>query len=80
MKFRILGAGGGEWGIIRQTENWILEPRVAAASACEVVIEGEIAWRILTKGISRAEAMHRVTISGRRELGEPVFELLSVMA
>lgn len=80
VQFHITGEGGGTWTLCRMAENWVLENGAISQPACEVLIEGAIAWRILTKGISREEARNRVKISGKRELGEPVFDLLAVMA
>jgi hypothetical protein len=53
---------------------------ITGRSVCEITIDGTIAWRLFTRGISRAEAVKYVTISGREDLGEKIFDMLAVMA
>lgn len=80
IQFSVSGEGGGDWFLQRGENAWHLRPETDTQPVCSVEIEGEIAWRIFTKGISREEAGKRCTIAGRRELGERVLEMLAVMA
>ncbi|MBX2926890.1 MAG: maleylpyruvate isomerase N-terminal domain-containing protein [Saprospiraceae bacterium] len=80
IQFSVSGEGGGHWFLQRSEDAWHLVQVAHATPVCTVEIEGEIAWRIFTKGISREEAGRRCTIAGRRELGERVLEMLAVMA
>jgi hypothetical protein len=50
-------------------------PRTAIVS-----IPQEIAWRVFTKGMDRAEAQRLTTMSGDKALGGRVLQMLSVMA
>jgi hypothetical protein len=49
-------------------------------AACEVRLDQDTAWRLLTKGLSREAAATRVTIAGQQDLGEPLLGMLAVMA
>jgi len=76
----ITGDGEGEWNLYNDGVNWFLMSEISGRSVCEITIDGTIAWRLFTKGISRAEAVKYVTISGRAEMGEKIFDMLAVMA
>lgn len=80
IQFSVTGEGGGHWFLHRSGDSWHLRPETDTPPVCRVEIEGEIAWRIFTKGIRREEAERRCDIEGRRELGERVLEMLAVMA
>ncbi len=80
IKFRITGAGGADWFLYYNGENWQLITDSAINPVSEVIIAGEIAWRLFTKGISRTEAERKVTIAGRPDLGSHIFSMLAVMA
>ena len=80
IRFNITGEGGGTWQLVRDGQQWVLDENSVSTAACVVAIDGKIAWRIFTKGISRDEAAAEVNISGRRELGEPILSMLAVMA
>ena len=43
-------------------------------------MDQEIAWRLFTKGITRAEAMKSVKFSGNRSLAERVLDVVSIIA
>jgi Mycothiol maleylpyruvate isomerase N-terminal domain len=76
----ITGEGGGEWHLYNDGMNWALMSDISGRSVCEIIIDGSVAWRIFTKGISQAEAEKYVKISGRVDLGKKIFEMLAVMA
>ena len=76
----ITGEGGGEWHLYNDGLNWVLMSDISVPSICEIIIDGPVAWRLFTKGISRAEAEKYVTISGRADLGEKIFDMLAIMA
>jgi hypothetical protein len=79
IQFTITGEGGGKWVLQRQNGSWLLVSPPAVEAICSVVIDGDIAWRIFTRGISKNEAIKFVHISGNRELGEHIFSLHAVM-
>ena len=80
IRFIITGEGGGVWDLYYDGVHWILMSDITGRSVCEITIDGTIAWRLFTRGISRAEAVKYVTISGREDLGEKIFDMLAVMA
>jgi hypothetical protein len=43
-------------------------------------MDQDVAWRLLTKGLSREEAAARIEIIGDHRLGEPIQGMLAVMA
>ncbi len=49
-------------------------------AACQVTIDGNIAWRIFTKGIKMEEAKKGVTIQCNQDFGNRIFDMLAVMA
>ncbi len=80
IKFTVSGEGGGDWFLAFQDGHWLLVSLIDVKAVCSVMIDGEIAWRMFTRGISKSEAKKFVHISGIEELGEHIFSLLAVMA
>jgi uncharacterized protein (TIGR03083 family) len=76
----IEGEAGGMWQLQRSDEAWKLTRDIIPASETEVVMHQEIAWKLLTKGLSREETTQAVFIRGDRELGEPILSMVAVMA
>lgn len=68
----------GEWYMIRKDNSWKLDE--ITTPSCEIIIDGEMAWRLFTKGITKEEAKPYVTIKGDQDLGTPIFSTLAVMA
>jgi Mycothiol maleylpyruvate isomerase N-terminal domain len=79
IEFTVTGDGGGSWYLIRKNDKWNLSYERELDPVCTVVIGGEIAWRMFTKGISRSEAEQGVEITGKHQLGRQIFYLLAVM-
>ena len=73
------GDCGGAWQIARSEDGWRW---VAPSSTWDtrVAIPQEIAWRVFTKGIARADAEAQVRVEGDRELGLPVLGLTAIVA
>ncbi|HLO79937.1 MAG TPA: maleylpyruvate isomerase N-terminal domain-containing protein [Chitinophagaceae bacterium] len=80
IRFTITGDGGGTWFLIRKNDKWQLSYDFEHQPACSVIIEGEIAWRLFTRGISKTEAEKSIQISGKHQLGRQIFYMLAVMA
>ena len=80
IKFVITGEGGGEWWLYTDGKGWFLVTDYDVPPICEVTIEGDIAWRLFTKGISRKDAEQYVSITGNQALGQRIFDMLAVMA
>jgi hypothetical protein len=45
-----------------------------------VTLDQETAWRLFTKGISKAEALKTAQIEGQPALGEKVLDTVSIIA
>lgn len=81
IKLVITGAGGDSWYLRKLPDSWEMAGNIDNSQANAVItIDGEIAWRMFTKGITLAEALPHVAIEGNQELGKPALGMLSVMA
>lgn len=80
IRFEITGPTEASWQLEWQEDAWHLAKANDLTPSCTVVIPGDIAWRMLTKGIARTAAEQLVRIEGKAVLGEPIFKLLAVMA
>jgi uncharacterized protein (TIGR03083 family) len=76
----ISGECGGSWYLYRAEETWQLLKKPFGEKASETIISQEIAWRIFTKGISRESALEQVRVSGNRDLGVHVLNMVSIVA
>lgn len=74
------GDSGGRWCVARENGRWELYVDPDREPDAEVVIEEDIAWRLFTKGVSRAQAEAKSIIHGDRGLAVKVFEMVSVIA
>lgn len=70
----------GTWFLVYQTTGWQLSTQIDRPSVCDVLLDGAIAWRLFTKGITAEQARDRVQITGNSALGEPILRMLAVMA
>ena len=68
------------YALVREAGGWGLYQPLDAAAAAAVTIDGDVAWRLFTKGIPRAEAMARSALEGDRRLAERVFDTVSIIA
>src|SRR5581483_6449392 len=65
--FTVTGEAGGEWTLARGNGVWKLYAGSCTDAVCEVRLDQDTAWRMMTKGISREEAAARAEITGRKE-------------
>jgi hypothetical protein len=80
VQIQILTAIGGEWNIEKTTDQWVLTNVENVTPAATVSITPEIAWQLFSKGISPQAALAKVKISGDKDLGVTVLQMVSVMA
>jgi len=81
VQVKLPGDIGGAWHIEKQQQGWSLtEGSTVNAAAAIVVISPETAWKLFSKGISPAEALPDVDISGDKTLGAVALQMISVMA
>lgn len=80
VKFTITELSGA-WYLYRVKGGWQLVTGVDELAAnTEVKIDGQIAWRLFTKGLSASEVSPYIAIKGDQSLGTPVLGMTSVMA
>lgn len=78
--FHVTGEAGGDWTLKREDNHWKLYSGAGENPASTVQMDQDTAWRLLTKGLSRDQAVSRIEISGDRGLGQAIFSMLAVMA
>lgn len=76
----ISGEAGGRWALLRERGAWNLTVEGADGPDAEVIVDEDAAWRMFTKGLSREEALGRMTIVGNRALGMRVLDMVSIIA
>lgn len=82
---RVVGESGGDWFLRREQQAWrLVDASEHAETANSVVtLDQAIAWKLLTKRTDRASALARfptIRVEGETIYGEPVLEMVSVMA
>jgi hypothetical protein len=80
IEFRITGDAGGMWFLLRRSGKWELISESVGQLAAEVEFSQEIAWRIFTKGIAKEAARPQITVTGDRNLGLHILNVIAVMA
>jgi uncharacterized protein (TIGR03083 family) len=80
VQITILGPAGGEWVVRRAAGPWELLVGRSPEAAGEVVLAGEDAWKVFTRGIRGDDAMRCAKIGGNRTLAFKVLEMVSVIA
>ena len=76
----ISGEAGSRWSILRQATGWQLYAGAPATPDAEVTLDQEVAWRLFTRGISRKQALEKLSLQGDRALGLKVLEMVSIIA
>jgi uncharacterized protein (TIGR03083 family) len=79
VQVHIAGDCGGDWNLRRETDGWTLEVEPEASPAARAVIPQEIAWRLFTKGISRAEADPLIAVEGDPRLTAPILSAIAIV-
>lgn len=77
---RVEGEGGGCWSIIREAHGWRLFEGAAADPLTEIAVGVEDWWRLVTLGLSAAEARRRARVEGDVALAEAVFATVAIIA
>ena len=73
------GDCGGTWLLTRIETGWTFNAIIKTQPAARALIPQEIAWRIFTKGIARAEAIEQCVLEGDRQLCEKVFHFTAIV-
>ncbi|MBM3770830.1 MAG: hypothetical protein FJW27_05995 [Acidimicrobiia bacterium] len=67
---RVDGPAADDWQLYRALEGWLLTGGLTITPDTVVTIPGDVAWRLFTKGIARAQRERRVAISGDSSLAD----------
>jgi hypothetical protein len=76
----IEGDAGGEWTLLKNSDGWQLFVGASAEACCLIRLDQDTAWRLMTKGLSRADAAKRIEVAGEETLAVPFLDTLAVMA
>ncbi len=76
---RVTGPAGDLWQLYSGDEGWRLGRGLAGPAVATVTIPGEVAWRLFTKALTRAEAERAVTVDGDRALGGHVLRAVAIV-
>ena len=77
---QVTGEAGGDWFLVRNGGAWHLRTAAAESATAVVILPQEMAWRVFTKGISKAAATSQMTFAGDTALGGHLLNTLSVIA
>lgn len=80
LAFVVRGVLGASWYLERKATSWALRKNATVEPSSVVTIDGAIAWRLFTKGITKEDALKQVEIIGDERLGNVVLSMLAVMA
>jgi uncharacterized protein (TIGR03083 family) len=76
----ISGDSGGLWTIQREREGWTFYIGAKQPPDAQVIIDQEDAWRLFTRGIDPAQVRARASLTGKENLGDKVFQMVSIIA
>ncbi len=79
VQVEVSGECGGTWRLQRGAAEWSLVEDRSTAAAARLVIPQEIAWRVFTKGILRAEAAAQTRVDGDSALAEHALTMTSIV-
>lgn len=79
VKISFLGKTEKSW-FLYYDNGWELFASTNKEPNCEVKIRDNYAWKIFTKGIKREEAIENSEITGNKNLGQKIFDMIAVMA
>ena len=74
------GASDLDYSVVRVGDRWSLQHEVISTPDATLTMDGDTAWRLFTKGIPRAPALAKTTITGNRALAEKILDTVSIIA
>lgn len=80
VKFIVTGEAGDVWYLIGNAGRWSLYRTVEQQPDTIITMDQEICWRLFTKGLSKDQAQVQTTIEGNQQLGEKIFDTISIIA
>jgi len=79
LAIEITGEAGGVWFLLRKQEGWQLLLDVSERPGSRVQMPQEIAWKVLTKGISKSAAERSLRVEGDARFGEAFLNMLCIV-
>jgi uncharacterized protein (TIGR03083 family) len=79
IEVEITGDAGDVWTLRRENEAWVLHRERHPDAACRIVLDQDVAWRFLCKGLSAEQAKERAQVAGDVALAEPFFRARAIM-
>jgi uncharacterized protein (TIGR03083 family) len=80
VKVIVPGEAGGEWHLVRDNRAWKLYRDTDLAPACEIVVDGDTLWRLVTRGIAPDTAHQQIRIEGDPALVDALLGMVSIIA
>lgn len=80
INLHISGEAGDRWTLIRQNQTWQIYHDQSPAPAATISMDQDTAWRLWTKGLTRAAAKTRIAVAGDQPLGAVIYGMLAIMA
>ena len=69
-----------QWLLVREASRWSLFDSATFEPSATVKMDGDTAWRLFTKGLTKPEALTRTAITGDQALAEKLLETVSIIA
>lgn len=80
ISFVVTGEAGDVWTLVKDKDAWRLFAGVSDNVVCRIELDQDTAWRLMTKGLSRDQAVKRIAVTGEKTFAEPLLGTLAVMA
>jgi len=80
IQISITTEAGGDWFLQRSDNAWHLSKQRPSSIDASIAMDPDLAWKLFTKGIDADTARENVVIEGKRELADPVLNMIAVMA
>lgn len=68
------------WRLIRLNQQWLFTKKEDHKSLCQINMHQDLAWRMFSKEIPKAELLHKVVIAGDHSIADKLLEVVAVMA
>jgi len=79
LECEVPGDCGDTWRLVRSGGRWLLTRDRVVDPTTRLTIPEAVAWRLFTKGLSRADRDAAVTIGGDRALAEPLLHAVAIV-
>lgn len=76
----LTGPAATTWSLVRSADGWRLERSAGAQPTAAVRLDGDSAWRLLTRALDPAEARRRAHFEGDATLAAPFFATVAIVA